>query len=211
MKWADTLARLPLAKMTNRDAAGLIAFARAAFNRYRLKYGLTPFDWYAFALPALAWIKPGDKFKTDAAWQAKPYAARDLLVHALNTFAAELDSQGQAFEMVTNPVGTDAKFKQLASDAWNVMKQETTPGANRDHDIAAQLDALLRPPVQVAPGVTAPAGSDVPTESDPWEITPGKRPDAAPSTKKTSGGLGWLLLLAIAAYALDEKGSRRAR
>lgn len=206
MKWSDALASLPIAKATNRDAAGLIGFARAAFNRYRLKYGLTPFDWYAFALPALGWRKPGDKFDTSAKWQAQPYPARDLLVRALTTFANELDSQGQPFEMVVPPVGTDAKFRALASDAWKVMQTEATPGANRDHDIAAQLDALLRPPVEVSPGVVAPAGSDMPTEATPWDIFPSSSPAPKPTSK--SGGIGWLVLLALAAYALDGKGRR---
>lgn len=207
MTWKDALARIKpasLDKVTNRDAAGLISFARSAYKRYQQKYALTPFDWYSYALPALGWYEKGDKFAINAKRQAMTYPVAELLWVALDRFADELDKQGQPFEMVTNPVGTDAKFKQLATDAWDVMKREgSAEGSSRDAETARQVDIVVEAGKHhdILPSFT-PQG-DVLLEVT---ATPKKKKPAPEPEKKKGGGGGGIWLLLLLALAASEKG-----
>lgn len=152
MKWSDAIKQVAKPSgWTNREASGLIGFARSAYNTFgkAAQVSLTPIDWYAFTLPALGWSKVGDKFKVDTAHQLAKYPASAQLAAALAQLAAELDAQGVAFRVLVDPRGTDASFRALATDAWAAMQQEakgeggTMPGAELESAATA------------APGTTA--------------------------------------------------------
>lgn len=118
-------------QLDNREASGLILFARdvAAYAR---KQGI-PFDldWYALALPALGWSKPGDKFVMTVPHQLSAYAASSALWTVLGELARKLDAAGVAFKMVRDPAGTSATYQQLASAAWARMKAESPQLASK--------------------------------------------------------------------------------
>lgn len=181
MKWSEALAKVHKPTLTNREASGLVRFGRSVFAKYgrQPQLGVSPFDWYAFALPALGWFKEGDKFKVDAAQQLAPYPTPTQLWAALDQLAAELDAQGVAFTLVQDPRGTDASFKQLANEAWTAMKAERQ----------AHEDELKQREIPGTPGHG--------TSDDPWVITPVRT--KSPSSSTGSGGAFLLLLLIIAA------------
>jgi hypothetical protein len=160
MKWTDALKQAETyirkqvgpatgdLKLTNRNASGLIFLLRSIYrtNAQRSDVALTPFDWYAFALPALAWSKPGDRFKVDTAHQLNPYAFTPQLWTALTTLAAELDAAnvpqpGMTSAMFEYVRPTDKTFRRLALDAWDAMK-------NLGHE-ASKLPGEQPPPALV--------------------------------------------------------------
>lgn len=196
MKWFDALSKVFKSTMTNQEASGLISFARSVFAKYGHKQdvAMTPFDWYAYALPALGWQHEGDKFKVDTKHQLAPYIAPLQLWETLNNIAHELDAQSIPFDMVTDPRGTDAGYKQLAKDAWTAMQAERA-------DPAPDTVPVPSDKVKEIPGTPGHG-----TAEDPWVITPTrtKAPTAAPPAASSGGGLGWLLLLLLLA-------SRRGR
>jgi Putative peptidoglycan binding domain len=124
-KWLEAFNRIDKPTWTNREAAGIIGFARAVFNQYGLKQGiaLTPWDWYAYALPALGWVTTGDKFKVDTKHQLQTYPASSVLRSALLRMVTELDHGGVPFKLLVDPRGSDAVFRKLANDAWAAMQQ----------------------------------------------------------------------------------------
>jgi len=125
MNWTDAYKQIDRPSYTNRDASGVIGFARALFNTYAKEpsVALSPWDWYAFALPALGWGKPGDRFKVDTAHQLGAYRFTKELRASLATMARELDAANVPFRMLVDPRGTDKGFRKLALDAWDAMKQ----------------------------------------------------------------------------------------
>jgi hypothetical protein len=157
MLWIEAIKQVRSDKLTNRDASGLIQFARAVYNK-TIKDGgpniaLTPFDWYGYALPALGWSKPGDKFRDDSAHQLAQYPAAVQLWTALLTLAGELDAQGVKFSTPVSPKGTAKTYKQLALDAWNVMKGEQRP----ENTASAQpVDTPIRVDESTTPSETVP-------------------------------------------------------
>jgi peptidoglycan hydrolase-like protein with peptidoglycan-binding domain len=130
-KWLEAFNRIDKPTWTNREAAGIIGFARAVFNQYGLKQGiaLTPWDWYAYALPALGWVTTGDKFKVDTKQQLQTYPASSALRSALQRMVTELDQGGVPFKLLVDPRGSDAVFRKLANDAWAAMQQLGEPGS----------------------------------------------------------------------------------
>lgn len=211
-------------KYTNREASGLISFARAVVARYgkQPNVALTDWDWYAYALPALGWQRSGDKFKVDTKWQLQPYVANRQLRDALLTMAAELDEASVPFAAPVDPRGTDAGFRQLAVDAWTVMQNLRAQG----------LDEAGQPPPELArawEGVTLPgspiatsaldaaaaAGKKKPKKQQeqldlpgvpPATIQPVGEPVRADTPTRKGGGAGWLLLL----LALGSKRRKRS-
>jgi len=111
-------------KYTNREASGLISQMRAVLRTFGKapNVALTPWDWYAFALPALGWTKPGDKFRIDTAHQLQVYPYGKQLFASLVTLAKELDEGGAQGTPPVDGRGTDKGFRQLAADAWQAMK-----------------------------------------------------------------------------------------
>lgn len=195
MKWTEALASVHKPTLTNREASGLIRFGRSVFAAYGRKpsIALTPFDWYAFALPALGWFQQGDKFKVDDAQQLAPYPTPLQLWEQLNGMARELDDQGVTFRMVTDPRGNTTGFRALANEAWTAMKADRASHASDDG-------------AREIPGTPGHGTSD-----DPWVITPTrtKQPSALPAaSSSTSSGGGGLLLLLLLVAMTSGKGRR---
>ncbi len=184
MKWADAVKQVAnRGVLTNLDAAGAIEFARAVYRTYDKGGRLTPYDWYAFALPALGWTRTGDQFDMSKAWQLRPYSAKEYLVAALQKLAAELDLLGVAFKLVRNPRGTAAVFKELARDAWEVMKVQYPHEAQASIDVShgaprPQLPPQPPPPPIIAPSPAGPVIVQPGTQGAPTIVTP---PGGAPT------------------------------
>lgn len=123
MKWSEAIAKIDKPTLSNREASGLISFARAAFNLYSKTQYLDPFDWYGWTLAALGWTKAGDKFAVDTAHQLAAFPRAAELRAALGQLAAQLDGHDLPFRAVVDPRGTDKGFRQLAKDAWAVMRR----------------------------------------------------------------------------------------
>lgn len=204
-------------KYTNREAAGLIRFARSIVNTYghQPNVALTEWDWYAYALPALGWFRSGDKFKVDTKWQLQPYAASRQLRDALLTMAAELDEAGVPFRAPVDPRGTDAVFRQLASDAWEAMKALRAQGLYEGGRPPPELERaweteLPESPLAASASAAAKKPKKEPEQLDlPGVPPPPKKEEATMQPvdmppKKGGGGL-WLLLL----LALGGKRKRR--
>jgi hypothetical protein len=235
MKWSEAIERSAKASITNRDASGLVGFARAIVRTYGKEpnVSLSPWDWYAFALPALGWAKPGDKFKIDTKHQLLGYAFARELIDSLKRMATELDASGVPFRAVVDPRGTDKGFRQLAADAWQAMKQLGAEASNLPDMMRAQWTAQLGPVVASAIASSAssaaaaaakpPAGSvpepeQLPLPGVPQVMPPpGGTPEAeAPTyeaqpvgdeTKKGGGGL-FLLAAAFMFGSSKKKGKR---
>jgi hypothetical protein len=194
MLWVDAIKQVRSDKLTNRDASGLIEFARAVYNKVTKTAGpnvaLTPFDWYAYALPALGWFKSGDKFLMDTTHQLAQYPAALQLWTALLTLAGELDGQGVKFSIPSgaNPRGTLATYKQLATDAWDVMKKEAP--SPKDVAKAQPVDE----PIKVAD-----------TDGNKTDTTAETIP---PKKSTSSGGDGALIFLALLVLGSKRKRSR---
>lgn len=116
-------------QMTNRDAAGLILFARAAqrlLEAHADPLNVAPsmaFDWYRNALLTLGWAKHGDKFVMTDNWQKQPYVDAGQLLAELDSLASMLDAAHVPFKMLRNPQGDAAAYKQLALDAYHLMQR----------------------------------------------------------------------------------------
>jgi hypothetical protein len=142
MTWRDAIdyvsKQVASKQMSNRDASGLILFARAAQRVLEAQadpLNVAPsmaFDWYARSLPALGWVKRGDKFVMTDKWQHAPYADATELLANLSSLASMLDAQGIPFKMLRSPQGNAESYKQLALDSYHLM-QRTDPSAADVH------------------------------------------------------------------------------
>jgi hypothetical protein len=192
MKWTEALSKIRKPVITNREAAGLIKFGRAVFAKFGRSptLAIKPFDWYAFALPALGWFHEGDRFKVDAHQQDGTYPTALELWEQLNGLATDLDAQGVAFSLLTNPQATAATFRAMALEAWRTMLHERAeqPGGPSD----PMPDGPPLPP--------SPSSPSSPPSSPPT-------PPSSPPSSGSSGG-GVLLLLLLFAFA---SGGRRRR
>lgn len=197
MKWSEAVSSVVKPTMTRRDAQGLVSFARAAFNVYAQlpNVSLTEFDWYPYALAALGFEKPGDKFKIDLKFQLQdaPRYLYDQLKAALITMASELDGSAVPFRLVVDPRGTDAGFRKLATDAWAAMKVLAKQGVKTKtlaHDVIDWPDVVASSPPAATKQKPKQEVTAQPVDK-PLTVSP------APEKKKSSGA--WLLfLLAIA-------------
>jgi len=218
MKWLEAFyAHVDKPTWTNRESSGVIRFARSLVNTYAKDpaISLTPWDWYAFSLPALGWSKPGDRFKVDTKHQLQPYPAFGQLRAALVTLASELDDANVAFRLIVDPRGTDAVFRKLAADAWAAMKT-LGKGGDVPELLARQWEAQLGPEGAAATVASADpkaAAAAVPLrrprQHGPiYEAQPLDEPLRATPTKKNGGGgIGVFLLL----LALGRKRKRGRR
>lgn len=235
MKWVEALKQIDKPQFTNREASGVIGFARALFRAYSKEpsVSLTPWDWYAFALPALGWGKPGDRFKVDTAHQLQPYTYTAQLRDSLQRMAGELDAAGVAFKLLVDPRGTDKGYRQLALDAWAAMKQLGAEGSKLPDALVETWTAQLGP--QGAAAVATSASSAAAAAAAPKKTTTTPKPQeqptlpgvdvTPPTTKKdddtmhaqpvdmpTGGGGGGgvgLILFALLAFAGKRKRGRR--
>ena len=213
-------------KYTNRDASGLVRFARNIVNTVGRQpdVSLTPWDWYAYALPLLGWFKTGDKFKIDTKWQLQPYVASRQLRDALLTMATELDEAAVPFKP-SDPRGSDAVYRQLAIDAWDAMKNLRAQGlpeggqpppelqrAWEGEPIAATLPSS---PIATSASSAAKKPTKPKKETEPREQLdlPGVPPitiqPAEPMEPKKGGGGLWLLLLLALGSKRKRGGKRR--
>lgn len=237
MKWTEAIERsAKQSSLTNRDASGLVGFARAIVRTYGKEptVSLSPWDWYAFALPALGWSKPGDKFKIDTKHQLLRYTFARELIDSLKRMAAELDTSGVPFRTVVDPRGTDKGFRQLAADAWQAMKQLGAEASNLPDAMRAQWSAQLGPAGGNAIAASAssaaaaaakpPAGSvpepeQLPLPGVPQVMPPPGGTPEAPTYEaqpvgdedKKGGGGGLLLLVAAFAFGSSKKKGKRWR
>jgi hypothetical protein len=129
--WTQALTQIKKPSLSNREASGLVNLARAALRSFGGKLGAVKVDWYQLALWALDYFKAGDKFKIDTAHQLAPYSNPLELWEQLNGLAKQLDDAGIAFRQPTtvDPRGTSGGFRQLASDAWELMKLRRGQGS----------------------------------------------------------------------------------
>jgi len=232
MKWLDAYKQIDKSTFTNREAAGVIGFARALFNTYAKdpKAALAPWDWYAFALPALGWGKPGDKFKIDTKQQLLSYPYSKELRASMTAMATELDTAGIPFRLLVDPRGTDKVFRKLATDAWAAMKQLGAETSSLPDALAEQWAKQLGPQgaVSIAASLTpgAAAAAKPPGAKEPEQMPlpgvpqvmppPGGGPEAptyevqpVDMPKNGGGGAGILLLLAAFAFGRKKKRGRR--
>lgn len=121
MRWVEAVDRIQRPDITNRDAAGLLIFVRKVHAQYASRYALPPFDWIAFALPAFGWRERGDRLVVSRRQQEAPYAASEELWQAIEELASDLDEQGQGFSLLSDPRGTDDKFRRLADDTQRAI------------------------------------------------------------------------------------------
>jgi len=178
--WSDAYnfvaARVASKGLSNRDAAGLILFARKA--QAKLKAAADPldisareaFDWYPDALLALGWAKRGDRFDMSEAWQKQPYVDSGQLMAELANLAGLLDRYHVAFH-VEDPSGSAAKYKQVALDAYHLMQKldpasaDAPPATHKPHKHGPHKpkkpsDTPKPPKDSVHPVAVAPATPD---------------------------------------------------
>jgi len=198
-QWSDALAKFKqvagargnvpgaaLPRLSNRDTSGVLLFARSA-AAYERDHGdpSASFDWYGFALPALGWLKTGDKFIMTDDQMAADYPRAVELWVALDVLATQLDAKGVPFEVskVGTPAATDNTYRKLAADAWDVMQKSDPASAH-----------AVRP-------------NQAPAPASPSDV------DAAARKKKSDGGGGVavLALLALLALSDDKPRNRRRR
>jgi hypothetical protein len=215
MTWTEALKKFYKAKLTNRDAAGLIEFARAVWRAYDKDKNVAfpAFDWYPWALLALGYFKLGDKFKIDTAFQLSPFAKSLELWEQLNGIAQSLDAAGIPFRAVVDPRGTDKGFRKLASDAWGAMKTLR----------AADATAAAAPPPFDPDARKGFASPDDPFEvvatvkpkkkTEPEQIElPGIETPKKQEPATSSGGGGAALLFLLFAFGSKKgRGRRSAR
>jgi len=220
-------------KYTNREASGVIGQMRSVLRTFGKapSVALTPWDWYAFALPALGWTKPGDKFRIDTAHQLQVYPYSKQLYASLVTMAKELDEGGATGTPPVDARGTDKGFRQLAADAWQAMKTLGAEASNLPDAMREQWSAQLGPKGGAAVAASAssaaaaaakpPAGSvpepeQLPLPGVPQVLPPpGTQPtyEAQPVGDGTKvngggGGVGLLLLAAAFVFGKKKKGKR---
>lgn len=189
MKWIDALKQAvkSIGRLNNRQAAGLVNFARRTVSTFGKTHDVPAFDWYAFALPVLGYSKLGDKFKIDTAWQLQtlPEAHENAIASALTSLANALDGQGVPFRAVVDPRGTDAIFRALAKDAWAVMQRLRKEGKDEsgkdDSAKTITLDPIDKAPAEQLPlpGVEAPTSTSSTSSAAP---TSPASTSSAPST-----------------------------
>ena len=235
MKWADALQQFDKPTWTNRDASGIVSFARAVFRTYSKdpNVSLSPWDWYPFALPALGWSKPGDKFVMTTTHQLQPYAFTTQLRAAVAKMAGELDAAGIAAKMLADPRGTAAGYKQLALDAWEAMKQLGQEGSRLPGDVIELWASHVGPAAAAAVASSASEASAAAAKPPGAKPTPPKEAPQTPSeataapakeateyqaqpvepsvSKKNGGGGGAVVVLALLALGSGGKRRRRGR
>jgi hypothetical protein len=177
--------------LSNRDAAGLILFARRADKL--LKANADPlniaaqdrglFNWYANSLQALGWAKRGDRFDMSDAWQKQPYVDPNQLMAELGNLASMLDAAHVPFK-VEDPSGSDAKYRTLALDAYHTMQKLDPASADQHHPPAAHKPTAPKKPKPKKPSdVPAPSKTAVqPVAVDPM---PPETPPVAAAPQKT--------------------------
>lgn len=137
--------------ITNREASGLILFARAAaaYGRDHGAPALTFDNWYQLALWTLGWIAPGDKFLMSEEHQLSTTAPHDQLWQAAGDIARKLDDAHVplAIGAVGSPAGTEQTYKKLATDAWQVMQ---SADAARAAVTSPPTDGVVRPVAEAA-------------------------------------------------------------
>lgn len=202
--WQDALAKLrkmgtrglsaqgnPI--VTNREASGLILFARAAaaYGRDHGAPGLAFDGWYPIALHTLGWNTPGDKFLMGEEHQLSSTAPVDAIWTELARLAAQLDTAKVplAIGVVGSPSGTDSTYRKLAADAWQVM-QASDPSS-------AQAVKPTSTPRTPDAAVTSP--SDVETARK-------KQKDSG-----SGGGVAIVAALLLLAFADDDNRNSRRR
>jgi hypothetical protein len=175
-------------------------FMRSIVNTYGKEpsVSLTPWDWYAYALPALGWSKQGDKFKIDTKQQLLPYKPSPQLRAAMVTMASELDEASIPFKALRDPRGTDAVFRQLATDAWAAMQQLGKEGAKPPELLERDWEAQAVDENPLAAAAAKPKKPKKEPEQLPLPNVPQAevQPVDMP-TKKGGSGLWLLLLLAL--------------
>lgn len=196
MKWIDALkqATKSIGRLNNRQAAGLVNFARRTVSTFGKTHDVPAFDWYTFALPALGYFKLGDKFKIDTAWQLQtlPEAHENAIASALTSIANALDGQGVPFRAVVDPRGTDAIFRALAKDAWSVMQRLRKEGKDESgKDGSANtitLDPIDKTPAEQLPlpGVEPPTSTSSTSSAAPTSTSSATSTTSAPSTALVS-------------------------
>ncbi len=196
-------------KYTNREASGLIKFARNVVNTFgkQPNVSLTEWDWYAYALVALGWRKTGDKFKVDTSWQLQPYAASPQLRAALLTMAAELDEVSVPFKP-SDPRGTDATFRAMASDAWQAMQNLRAQGLHEGGKVPEELSRVWEPTSLDAATMNTNTKREPEQLDLPHTAQPVGKPVPSPASSK-GGGAIWLLLLAAVASTRRKRNGRR--
>ncbi|HLF10667.1 MAG TPA: hypothetical protein VJA26_05590 [Gammaproteobacteria bacterium] len=208
MKWLEAFYQhVDKPSWTNREASGLIRFARSLVNTFIKEpdVSLTPWDWYAYALPALGWDKPGDKFKIDTKHQLQTYPASAQLRAALVTLTSELDDAGKPFRLIVDPRGTDAVFRQLAKDAWAAMQQLGKEGPKPPELLARDWEAQAAAARESA--AAAAAGKKKKPQEPSRQTEVEFQPVDAPIKTGSGGGGGALFLLLL--FAFGRKKRRR--
>lgn len=174
--------------LTNREASGLILFARQVTEYAVGKGHPVSFDWYAFALTALGWRKSGDVFDMSTKQQISAFPASTELWGALEQLASRLDEAKVPFELVRDPTGTESTYKRLAEDAWTFMQRESPLDA-----AASQVTAQQRKASATASKPRAiPASSSAQREQARGGGT---------DNGKSGAGWGAVILIALVAYA----------
>ena len=127
MKWTEAIAKIDKPTLSNREASGLVSFARQVVNVFGRQTHLDPFDWYAWTLSVFGWTKPGDKFAVNTAHQLAAFPRAAELRAAIAKLGAQLDEAKIPFRLVVDPRGNDRSFRALAKDAWAVMQRGAEP------------------------------------------------------------------------------------
>lgn len=218
MTWSEALKKFYKPKLTNREAAGLIEFARALWRAYDKDkdISLPSFDWYPWALLALGYFKLGDKFKIDTAFQLSPFAKSLELWEQLNGMASSLDAAKVPFRAVVDPRGTDKGFRKLASDAWAAMKTlraaDATAAAAPPPFDPKQTKGFASPddPFEVVATASPKKKQPIPTVPQQTELPGIEAPKKEETTTSaTSSGGGAALLLLLFAFGGKKKGRGR--
>jgi len=154
--WTTAIETIKKPSLSNREASGLVNLARAALRSFGGKLRDVKVDWYQLALWALDYFKPGDKFKIDTAHQLAPYPNPLELWEQLNGLAKQLDDAGVEFRQPTtiDPRGTPGGFRQLAHDAWELMKLRRAQSKTPPEDTMPVLPQPTTPPPTTTPPTT---------------------------------------------------------
>jgi hypothetical protein len=181
-------------QLTNREASGLILFARQVSEYATGKGHPLAFDWYAFALAALGWKQRGDLFDMSTAQQVKVYAPSTELWSALQAMGSKLDELQVPFELVRDPAGTEGTYKRIAEDAWAFMQRESPADAS-----AAIATSAAR--TKQTPAMPATPHRQTPARELPVASAPRRERDRE---SDSGGGIGTILLIGLLAYAFSD-------
>lgn len=182
--------------LTNREASGLILFARQVME-YAVGQGHpVTFDWYAFALSALGWRKRGDVFDMSTAHQIANYPTSTELWSALEMMASQLDEAKVPFELVRDPGGTETTYKRIAEDAWQHMQRESP--------LDAQASTATANANKGNGGKSKPAASSTSTPATSRAVAPVPAGAARDRGERSSNGgdLGTIALIGLVALAI---------